>query len=298
MNIHCICIAKDEADFIGEVLISASKWADNIFFADNGSSDNTQTIVEQLSLKYGNIINLGMLNDPFSDTLIAKVFNMVKSCSKPGDWWCRLDADEVYIDDPHQFLRFVPSIVDTVWSEHYDFWFTEEDYYLFQQSEIYRSTAVVDRLKYFCKGGSERRFVKHTLPFVWTGPWPKFRLLDSKRKIRLAQYQYRSPDQILLRISNRKTINASMNGGIFDHELKRDDLRKTLHPPYASNEIVEVPRVMQTSGLVYFDGEWPLPSDSDVTDVTRLPRPVLALLFISRVILGRLRLLFSKISGQ
>jgi hypothetical protein len=36
MNIHCLCIVKNEADIIGEVLTEAAKWANNIFVADNG----------------------------------------------------------------------------------------------------------------------------------------------------------------------------------------------------------------------------------------------------------------------
>jgi hypothetical protein len=34
-----------------------------------------------------------------------------------GDWWCILDADEFYIDDPREFLEAVPKRFSSVWMQ-------------------------------------------------------------------------------------------------------------------------------------------------------------------------------------
>jgi glycosyltransferase involved in cell wall biosynthesis len=250
MNIHCICIAKDEEDILEESISAAATWADNIFIVDNTSTDKTPQIAQQLSKQFLNIHFLGSVSKPFTRSMIAEVFNQVKGCSRNGDWWCRLDSDEIYIDNPRDILRNCDPVVDTVWSQHFDFWFTEEDLYQWENNADYRALSVEQRMKFFCVGGSERRFVKHTFPFVWNNAWPKFRLKDSPTKIRLKQYQYRNPIQIKRRIENRLALYNTSN--IFEHEYQRNKKQGGKGPPYSAPVNTSCPRVYTTKDLLVY----------------------------------------------
>ena len=47
---------------------------------------------------------------PFRRGMRADVFNEFRHLSEPGDWWCyALDADEVYAEDPREFLAKIPN---------------------------------------------------------------------------------------------------------------------------------------------------------------------------------------------
>ena len=51
-KIHAICLVKDEDDIIAYTLEKALVWADYIYVYDNGSTDRTWEIVQNLSKKH------------------------------------------------------------------------------------------------------------------------------------------------------------------------------------------------------------------------------------------------------
>ena len=127
MKIHGICVAKNEVDIITQSLTEASNWCDFIYVYDNGSTDGTWEAVCQLAERISNVIPFNSEDKVFSEYLRGEVFNAYKANAREGDWWCRLDADEFYIDDPSVFLTHVGSAYDVAWAIHFQYYFTEQD---------------------------------------------------------------------------------------------------------------------------------------------------------------------------
>jgi hypothetical protein len=219
MKIYCVCVVKNEDDVLGEVIAAATQWADRIFIADHQSTDRTADVIASLVRKHSNVVDVGHLTEPFSDAIRATVFQRAGGISVPGDWWCGLDADEFYLDDPRQFLAEVPSDVDTVWTSHFQFYFTDRDFETYQADpRAFMAVPVRERIKYYRNNSSEIRFVKHTRPFVWHNQWPYLRCSASRKRIRVAHYQYRSPLQIAKRLQVRRLVLQQTGGRVFGHE--------------------------------------------------------------------------------
>lgn len=107
MKIFAIMLVKNEADIVGYVLKKAEKWADKIFIIDNGSTDGTWEIIQ--SMKDEIITPWKQDFSPFRRGMRADVFNEFRHLSTKEDWWCyALDADEVYIENPRNFLQKIP----------------------------------------------------------------------------------------------------------------------------------------------------------------------------------------------
>jgi len=245
MRINGICIVKDEDDIIGDVLIDASKWADRIFVADNGSKDNTVEAILTAVKHKKNIQYLGVFDEPFTDAIRGKLFNCVSNVSEPGDWWCRLDADEFYIDDPRDFLARVPLDVDNVWGASYQFYFTDIDYIKCQSdSGDFIGTPLEHRFAYYLNNWSEPRFAKHTTYFNWpiNSAWPLYMVSCADKRIRLRTYQHRSPEQIVKRLEIRNEVLARTDGQIFSHILNNEqsnELKQKIgvNEPETSNQV-------------------------------------------------------------
>lgn len=221
-KIHCLCIVKDEDDILGEVIEHASNWADNIFIADNGSEDKTVDVIHEMQVLYPQVIFLGILDEPFTNEIRGKMFNMVKHVSQLGDWWCRLDADEIYVDNPRRFLAELPRYVDIVLSSAFNFYFTEKDLEKYNEDpEHFLSLPVTKRLRHYLNNWSEYRFVKHTTPFDWTPSerWPRNLYCRARRRIRVQNYPYRSPSQIAKRLKIRRKAIDEAHGRVFVHEM-------------------------------------------------------------------------------
>jgi hypothetical protein len=257
MKIYCVCIAKNEDDVLGEVIEAAAQWADGIFIADHQSTDRTVDVIASLVRKHPNVVDAGRLTGPFSDAMRATVFNRVGGISVPGDWWCRLDADEFYLDDPRRFLAEAPVDVDTVWSSHFQFYFTDRDFETYQADpRAFKATAVRERLRYYRNNSSEIRLVKHTRPFVWHNQWPYLRCSAWRKRIRIAHYQYRSPLQIAKRLQARRLVAQHTGGRVFGHELptvesavgSAEELSMAVDPTHLRRELF-IERIVPASGL-------------------------------------------------
>lgn len=221
MKIHCICIAKNESDIIAQTLTKASEWCDYIYVVDNASEDSTWEKVLDLSKKYP-VIPHKQDNRTFYDGMRAEIFHDFRSNSQPGDWWCRLDADEFYIDDPRTFLNTVPNRYQAVWGASFQYYFTDQDLERYQQDprSFSDNVSVEEKCRYYLNDWSENRFFKYDPNIVWdkNRGWPYFGAIYPQR-IRLKHYQYRSPQQIQRRFMDRLKVRSG-GTSVFLHEVQ------------------------------------------------------------------------------
>jgi Glycosyl transferase family 2 len=224
MKIHALCLVKNEADVLQECLIAALHWCDHIYVFDNGSNDGTWELVKKLARQYLQIVPYKQDDILYSNGLRADIFNAFRSNANPQDWWCALDADEFYIDDPRIFLAKIPNRLRTVWSASLNYYFTDQDAISYQQDPVkFLQTPVQQRLRHYFNNWGELRFFRHSDDIVWTttqGGFPPtmFTAPACPVRIWLKHYQYRSPEQIERRLLTRRRAMEARTG--FWHETK------------------------------------------------------------------------------
>jgi glycosyltransferase involved in cell wall biosynthesis len=74
---------------------------------DNGSEDGTVEILNEFDER---VILLGRFHHEFREGLKSIPFNWANTSRvyPRADWWCVMDADEIYYENPRQFLSKVP----------------------------------------------------------------------------------------------------------------------------------------------------------------------------------------------
>jgi glycosyltransferase involved in cell wall biosynthesis len=227
MKIHGMCLVKNEADIIGQSLKAATEWCDFIYVFDNGSTDGTWEKVLDLAKVHEQIIPFKQEDKPFRDNLRAEIFNSYRSNCSEEDWWCCLDADEIYIDNPQIFLSKVPKDYQLVLSASIVYYFTDKDLDLYTQNPSLYSddVSIENKIRYYLNDWSEPRFFRYNKDLIWneddkknTG-WPSaiFHASIYPVRIRLKHYQYRSPQQIQKRLDTRR---ESIDSGKFLHESR------------------------------------------------------------------------------
>lgn len=221
MRIYSLCVVKNEADIIAQCLDSAVSWCDFIYVLDNGSADGTWEIVLDLADKYPSIVPYGRDERTFQPSFRSVLFHHYGRRASPGDWWCRLDADEFYIDNPKQFLRSVPRNCHVVWSSSFTFYFTDKDLERYHEDpSLYADDVPIDqKCRYYLNNWSERRFVRHRDDLNWNpdNSWPVNAGNPYPHRIRLKHFQWRSPQQIRKRLETRRTA-VSQGCSSFNHE--------------------------------------------------------------------------------
>lgn len=225
MKIHSICLVKNEIDIIAQSLKAATEWCDFIYVFDNGSTDGTWETVLDLSTDYEQIIPYKQDNCPYTNGLRGQVFNHFRGNSSSGDWWCRLDADEFYIDNPQIFLANVPQEYQLIWNASFQYYFTDKDLTLYNQNPFLYAddVAIGEKCRYYLNNWSERRFIKYHKNLIWgrNDGWPQNLGTSYPVRIRLKHFQYRSPQQIQKRLDIRR--EAIVRGcGSFRHEAQAD----------------------------------------------------------------------------
>ncbi|MEO0757938.1 MAG: glycosyltransferase family 2 protein [Cyanobacteria bacterium J06648_16] len=233
MKIHSLCIAKDEADIIEQTLRAAAVWSDSIYFYDNGSQDGTWEKVLALSEALPKIVPYRQDDRPFHNGLRGEIFNHYRQYSQPSDWWCRLDADEIYIDDPRIFLAKVPPRYTTIWSSSFQYYLSDADIVRFEQNpNAYADDVPVEqKCRYYINNWSETRFFRDRSGLVWLPDerWPAAVVAARPYpiRIRLKHYQYRSPQQIQRRLDIRRAARARGSAS-FAHEVQTNWHASTL----------------------------------------------------------------------
>lgn len=244
MSIHGIMLIKDEVDVIGETLDAAQRWCDSIYVFDNGSTDGTWEYVLREAERSDRLIPFKHEAAPFSDSLRGEVFRHFLDRAEPGDWWCILDSDEFYIDDPRELLAQVPERYGEVWSSSFQYYFTDADLETYEADpERFLAKRVEDRIRYYLNNWSESRFIRHHRGLVWPpdreGHAGYNRPLGIgatfPRRIRLKHYQYRSPEQMEARLRSRMAIATS-----YRHEHQPDWLARLLGQRVSPSELPPV----------------------------------------------------------
>lgn len=215
-KIISILVVKNEVDIVGDVIKEASKWSDKIIVLDNHSNDGTWELINSLKNDNEKIIIWGQYHGKFYDQIRQRVFQDYKYLANNGDWWCRLDADEIYIDNPREFIKLIDKKIDHIESASFQFYLTERDY-------VENKTVTYKDLKWYSCNHSELRFFRHNDSLIWPqkSNWPINLVLKSRKKIRLKHYQYRDFLQVKKRINIRKNNSSDLE--LFGHERTTDD---------------------------------------------------------------------------
>jgi hypothetical protein len=202
-KIFCIYLVKNEADIVEYSLSEASKWADRIYVYDGQSSDGTWEKV--MALQDNKIIPWKQDGKVFQESLRGEVFNHFRHEANKGDWWCHLDADEIFnIQNPREFLSKVP------WYEHV-VWGTMVEYYLIQQDlgviDFSRPVSeILPQIKHYRANNCEPRFFRYRKGLQWgsNDGWPRHMGVTHNERILFRHYKYRSPGQIQFRLRTRQ----------------------------------------------------------------------------------------------
>ena len=219
MKVYSLLVVKDEADVVGFSLTDACRWSDKIIVIDNGSSDGTWELIQQMAAENPKIVPYLRYEGPFHIGLRSKAFRAFRHEMHLGDWWCvRLDADEFYPGDVRALLHRIPWWCRTVKKLSTDYVITHEDL----DEGLIGNDFGHDRehLRYCLPTRrAERRFMRHSPFLIWLARWryPHPWGIVAKERIPVDHYQYRSPEQMQRRYNNRQ--QAKTDGcGSFSHE--------------------------------------------------------------------------------
>lgn len=223
-KIHSICVVKNEADIIEYCLQEASKWSDYIYVYDNGSTDGAWEKV--LSLQSDKIFPWKQEDKCFQESLRGEVFNEFRHRAKPGDWWCRLDSDEFYIQSPRDFLSKVRPSYHVVWGTAIEYYLSQKDIDSLDFTEPINQ--LLPKIRLYKAENSEARFFRHRHRLSWgtDSAWPDHMGLVNPKRILYKHYKYRSPEQTQKRLGTRQNAREQGFPG-WEHALE-DDWRKKI----------------------------------------------------------------------
>jgi hypothetical protein len=210
---------KNEADVIEQTLVDALRWCDLVYVLDNGSDDGGWERVRALSLREPRIVAHGRDLRAFTDDIRAQLYTAYAPSAREGDWWCRLDADELYVGDPRTVLDAVRPEHFSVWSASLSYYFTDADAARFAADPaLYADdVSVLDRCRYYLNHWSEPRFFRHEPGMRWRegdGGYPAalWSRPAAPTRVLLRHFPYRSPAQI------QRRLDARAAGAEFAHE--------------------------------------------------------------------------------
>jgi glycosyltransferase involved in cell wall biosynthesis len=232
MKIFGSCLVKNEADIIEETLEHALTWCDHIIVDDNGSEDETWSIVQRMASKYPQIIAWRSKAQPYGNKLRGEPFRAFRHLSRRGDWWTRLDSDERYIDDPREFLAAVPSWHHVVVAAQFQYYFTDKDLSEWTGTENNKSGQPTHgRLHFYRCEYAETRFFRYRPGLVWpdNASWPLHMGVVHPVPIRNRHLQYRSPHQMEMRWKVRQKAIAE-GCGSFSHMRGQDGWQEWIVP--------------------------------------------------------------------
>jgi hypothetical protein len=207
-RVNGICLVKNEDDVIAQSLTYAAQYCDHIYVIDNGSSDETWSIVNQLARVNRAIIPFERIVEPYGDWLRARVFNEIHSKLSDEDWWMILDADEFFVEDPRLAIEVANTErADFVNAWQIQFYFTERDLKTWEEGNDRREIPIFERRRYYQINWQEVRLFRNQPRRYWDTrisikvPNGLNRISSNRPFNR--HYQFRDPEQIERRVALR-----------------------------------------------------------------------------------------------
>lgn len=261
-------VVRDEADIVEATLTAATAWADRIFVLDNGSEDGTYEILRAVASRHPKQIAVDRDDRVFTDGIRATVYAAHRREARPGDWWCRLDADEFAVGDPREVLARVPTSFDRVVGSQFKFYLTREDATAYAADpETWLLRPVPERIRWYRNDWAEIRFARHRRRMRWvdTG-WPAGSSRVFPERVPFRHYQYRSPDQI------ERRLHVRAQSAEWTHERTWNRREDALFITPSPDEPTWYARLAQTDLLDYDNGEDPLVARPGLLPPIRAPR--------------------------
>ena len=208
MKLYAICLVKDEDDIISQTLIFATRYCDKIFVIDNGSSDRTWEIAQDLAAQYPQIVPFEQTHLAYNDALRARVYNQVHQELSDDDWWMILDSDEFMAEDPKTIIQqAMLNKADIIRSWQIQFYFTDKDLAEWETGRDNRDKPIFERRRYYLINWQEPRLFRNQTGPVWdvkiNSGVPNGLKRVWHRRILNRQYQFRDPEQIEKRLRLR-----------------------------------------------------------------------------------------------
>ena len=207
-RLYGICLVKNEDDIIAQSLTFATRFCDRIYVIDNGSTDDTWAIVNDLGRGNSDIVPFEQTREPYGDWLRARVFNEMHRQFSEEDWWMILDADEFFVGDPRAAIEVaVRQRADVVAAWQIQFYFTERDLEAWTRGEDRRESEIFSRRRYYQINWQEPRLFRNRQARPWD-IHASIKLPDGPHRMSSYRpfnrhYQFRDPAQMEKRLALR-----------------------------------------------------------------------------------------------
>lgn len=210
MKIFGLTVVKNEGDIIGQTLTAALAWCDRIAVLDNDSDDDTVAEVEAVAAAHPDRIEfIGRYTGAFHNDLRMIPFQRLFGEASTDDWWCRLDGDEFYPQDPKAFLAALSPLECRVNAINLFYEYTDVDWSAWQagqESLADRQRPIHERRRYYRAAYEELRFMRHHPKLRWCGGehWPTPRGPLAAHRIVMQHFRARDPEQLQRRLAVRQ----------------------------------------------------------------------------------------------
>lgn len=239
MKLYAICLVKNEDDVIAQTLTYASQYCDKIFVIDNGSTDRTWEIVQNLALNQPRIVAFAQKREPYDEGLRWLAYDAHHQEIGDNDWWLILDADEFLAEDPRPVIEQATrqgSDVINAWQ--IQFYYTDEDHKSWAAGRDNRKIPIFARRRYYCIDWQEPRLFRNQTArnvifrqsklLMSTSAWGTSVLRVKgkvcRRRVFNRHYQYRDPLQI------EKRLKLRYGNRYFSSQVQSTEWRSVIRP--------------------------------------------------------------------
>ena len=214
MKIIAILVVRDEEDIIELTLTRFSEQFDSVYVYDTGSADTTYEIVQSIAKTKTNIVLVGNSNIFFSDAIRGTIWEITRKHLSDGDWFARVDADEIYHIAPKDFISSFTQPWETiVYCQYYDFQPTADELPFLS---ILPDLKAEERLRHYRVSPfqGEGRLFKYRSSMCWVPGenGPRDPGIIAANKIPVRHYPARSKQQLMKRVILRQIMFAENPG--------------------------------------------------------------------------------------
>lgn len=224
MKLYGLALVKDEDDVIGDCIRHAMGFCDRVVVLDNGSTDDSVAIVEELATRNpGRVVFWGSDTQPYRYGMRDVMYDELRHELGWDDWFLQLDADEFLLDDPRPHLAAVTKGgYDLVETWQAQFQFTDVDLAAWESGQEDRTLPIDQRRHHFLVDWREGRLFRNRPDRAWSGRTndrPDWAVRRPRTRLVNRHYQYRDPEQIQRRIEARAAVR---NDKVFSHVTATD----------------------------------------------------------------------------